>query len=188
MPYAQWHYPFEHEKEFKAHYPADYICEGLDQTRGWFYSLMAIACGVSDSTAYRNVIVNGHLLDAEGRKMSKRLGNLVDPWELIAKFGADAVRIFLLASSQVGLPKRFDPNAIREVALVFLTRLRNTYGFFARYAEDWRPGDAPPPEKRPLVDRWLLSRLDGLIAAVRAAWSGYDVTTGTRAIIEFCDD
>src|SRR5262249_59661671 len=134
MPYAQWHYPFEHEKEFKAHYPADYICEGLDQTRGWFYSLMAIAAGVSESTAYRNVIVNGLLLDAEGRKMSKRLGNLVDPWEMIQRFGADGVRLFLLASSQVGLPKRFDPEAIPKVSLGFLDTLRNSYDFFRLYA------------------------------------------------------
>jgi len=188
MPYAQWHYPFENEKEFKAHFPADYICEGLDQTRGWFYSLLAIAAGVSDQPAYRNVIVNGLLLDTDGRKMSKRLGNLVDPWEMIARFGADAVRVFLLASSQVGLPKRFDPNAIRDVALGFLTRLKNTYGFFALYAGDWKPGKATPVARRPAVDRWLISRLDGLAQAVRDAWSGYDVTAGTRAIIEFCDD
>ncbi|MSR07529.1 MAG: isoleucine--tRNA ligase [Gemmatimonadetes bacterium] len=188
MPCAQWHYPFEHEKEFKAHFPADYICEGIDQTRGWFYSLIAIATGVFDQTAYRNVIVNGHLLDPDGRKMSKRLGNLVNPWEMIERFGADAVRVFLLASGQVGLQKRFDPNAIREVALGFLTRLRNTYGFFALYAEDWRPAKATPVARRPAVDRWLVSRLDGLTQAVRDAWSGYDVTAGTRAIIEFCDD
>ncbi len=169
MPYAQWHYPFEHDAEFAAHFPADYICEGLDQTRGWFYSLLAIAAGVSDQPAYRNVIVNGLLLDSDGRKMSKRLGNLVDPWEMIQRFGADAVRVFLIASSQVGLPKRFDPNAIRDVALGFLTRLRNTYGFFALYAEDWQPGGAPPPAGWPLVDRWLLSRLDAVVDAVRAA-------------------
>ncbi|MFQ6044858.1 MAG: isoleucine--tRNA ligase [Gemmatimonadales bacterium] len=188
MPYAQWHYPFENEEAFRHHFPADFICEGLDQTRGWFYSLLAIAAGVSDSTAYRHVIVNGLVLDAEGRKMSKRLGNVVNPWDAVGQYGADAVRLYLLASSQVGLPKRFDPKAIPEVALGFLTRLRNTYGFFALYAEDWSPNQAPPPGERPAVDRWLLSRLDRLVEAVREAWSAYDVTTGTRAIIAFCDD
>ena len=188
MPYAQWHYPFEHRAAFDAHFPADFICEGLDQTRGWFYSLLAIAAGVSDAAAYRNVIVNGLVLDAEGRKMSKRIGNVVDPWQAVGEAGADAVRLYLLASSQVWLPKRFDPAAIREVASGFLNRLRNTYGFFALYAEGWTAAQAPPPLGRPLVDRWLLSRLDALIATVRGAWDAYDVTTGVRAIVEFCDN
>jgi isoleucyl-tRNA synthetase len=188
MPYAQWHYPFERDDDFERHFPADFICEGLDQTRGWFYSLLAIAAGVSDSTGYRNVIVNGLVLDAEGRKMSKRLGNVVDPWDVVQRYGADAVRLYLLASSQVWLPKRFDPEAIPEVTFGFLTRLRNTYGFFALYAEDWEPGDSPAPARRPAVDRWLLSRLDGLVEAVGNAWSTYDVTAGVRAIVEFCDD
>jgi isoleucyl-tRNA synthetase len=188
MPYAQWHYPFEHGDEFERHFPADFICEGLDQTRGWFYSLLAIAAGVSDGPAYRNVLVNGLVLDADGRKMSKRVGNVVNPWEAVAEFGADAVRLYLLASSQVWLPKRFDPQAIREVASGFLNRLRNTYGFFALYAEDWTAEAAPDPETRLPVDRWLLSRLDGLTGAVRRAWDAYDVTGGVRAIMEFCDN
>ena len=188
MPYAQWHFPFEHEDEFRRHFPADFICEGLDQTRGWFYSLLAIAAGVSDSPAYGHVVVNGLVLDADGRKMSKRIGNVVDPWDAVREVGADAVRLYLLLSSQVWLPKRFDPAAIREVAAGFLNRLRNTYGFFALYAEDWTPADAPPAADRPPIDRWLRSRLDGLIAAVRAAWDGYDVTAGVRAIVDFCDN
>ena len=188
MPYAQWHAPFEHEAEFRAHFPADFICEGLDQTRGWFYSLLAIATGVFDSPAYRHVIVNGLLLDAEGRKMSKRLGNVVDPVEVVERFGADTVRLYLLASSQVHLPKRFDPAMIPDVAAGFLIRLRNTYGFFQLYAEDWDPGETPPLAQRPAVDRWLLGRLDAVVRAVREAWSSYDVTTGTRAIMEFCDN
>ncbi len=187
MPYAQWHYPFENEEEFGRHFPADCICEGLDQTRGWFYSLLAIAAGVHDQTAYRSVIVNGLVLDAEGRKMSKRLGNTVNPTETVEEYGADAVRLYLLAGSQVWLPKRFDPKGIAELALGFLNQLRNTYGFFALYAEDWVSGDAPGVGERPVVDRWLLSRLDRLVAAVRAAWSAYDVTGGVRAIMEFCD-
>ncbi len=188
MPYAQWHHPFEHPAEFEAHFPAEFICEGLDQTRGWFYSLLAIAAGVFDQPAYRHVIVNGLVLDAEGRKMSKRLGNVVDPGQVVAELGADTVRLYLLASSQVSLPKRFDPTTIPEVAGGFLNRLRNTYGFFALYAEDWTPAASPPESSRPPVDRWLLGRLDALVAAVRAAWSGYDVTAGTRAIMDFCDN
>ncbi|NIM50169.1 MAG: isoleucine--tRNA ligase [Gemmatimonadales bacterium] len=187
MPYAQWHHPFENDQEFQQHFPADFICEGLDQTRGWFYSLLAITAGVSDSPAYHHCVVNGLVLDADGRKMSKRLGNVADPWEAVRQFGADAVRIYLLASSQVWLEKRFDPSAIREVASAFLNRLRNAYGFFALYAEDWTPETAPPAAERPLVDRWLLSRLDAVTAAVRRAWSAYDVTGGVRTIVDFCD-
>ena len=188
MPYAQWHYPFENVQEFERHFPADFICEGLDQTRGWFYSLLAIAAGVSDSPAYRHCVVNGLVLDADGQKMSKRKGNVVNPWEAVAKVGADAVRLYLLVSSQVWLPKRFDPATIPEVAQGFLNRLRNTYGFFALYAEDWDPKDAPPLSERPLVDRWLMSRVDAVAAAVHEAWTGYDVTTGTRTILDFCDN
>ncbi|HEX9633318.1 MAG TPA: isoleucine--tRNA ligase, partial [Gemmatimonadales bacterium] len=187
MPVAQWHYPFAHEAEFRRHFPADFICEGLDQTRGWFYSLLAIAAGLFDGPAYRNVIVNGLVLDADGRKMSKRVGNVVDPWKAVEQFGADAVRLYLLASSQVWLPKRFDPAVIVEVATGSLTRLRNTYGFFALYAEDWEPAAAPPRADRPLVDRWLLDRLDTLVRDVCAAWDAYDVTAGVRALLDFAD-
>lgn len=187
MPYAQWHYPFENEPEFERHFPADFICEGLDQTRGWFYSLLAIAAGASDGPAYRHCLVNGIVLDAEGRKMSKRLGNAADPWDTVQQFGADAVRLYLLASSQVWLPKRFDPEAIREVSVGFLNRLRNSYGFFALYAENWTPAQAPPLAERPLVDRWLASRLDAVALAVNAALAAYDVTGAVRTLMEFCD-
>jgi isoleucyl-tRNA synthetase len=158
MPYAQWHYPFEHEAEFKAHFPADYICEGVDQTRGWFYSLLAIAVTAFDQPAYRNVIVNELVLDAEGKKMSKTVGNVVDPWEMIREFGADAVRLYLLGSGQVWSSKKFDRKAIPEIAGGFL----NT-----------------------LADRWLRSRLDATVAAVTVAWDDYDVTTGVLALMDF---
>jgi isoleucyl-tRNA synthetase len=187
MPFAQWHYPFEQEGEFASHFPADFICEGLDQTRGWFYSLLAIATGAFDSPAYRHVVVNGLVLDAEGQKMSKTRGNVVDPWEMIGRFGADTVRLYLLASSQVWLPKRFDQEAIGEVARGYVNQLRNTYKFFADYAGDWSPGRSPAPAERPLVDRWLLSRLDATIEAVHAAWSGYDPTAGVRTLMGFVD-
>jgi len=188
MPYAQWHYPFEHEAEFKAHFPADFICEGVDQTRGWFYSLLAIATAAFDSPAYRHVIVNELVLDAEGQKMSKSKGNVVDPWRMIEEFGADTVRLYLLASSQVWLPKRFDRNTIKDVAGKFFNALRNSYGFFALYAGDWTPGTAPPPAERPLVDRWLLSRLDATVTAVGSSWAQYDPTDGVRALMEFVVD
>jgi isoleucyl-tRNA synthetase len=188
MPYGQWHYPFAHRDEFARHFPADFICEGLDQTRGWFYSLLAIAAGVSDSPAYRNVIVNGLVLDADGRKMSKRVGNVADPWQAVAQHGADTVRLYLLASSQVWLPKRFDAAAIGEGAGASLHRLRNTYGFFGLYAEEWTPAATPPPAARPPMDRWLLDRLDRLVADVRRAWDAFDVTGGVRALLDFCDN
>ena len=188
MPYAQWHYPFENQEEFAAHFPADFICEGVDQTRGWFYSLLAIAATAFDSTAYRHVIVNELVLDPEGQKMSKTRGNVVDPWEAIQEFGADTIRVYLLASSQVWLPKRFDRRSIPEVTGKFFNALRNSYVFLAGYAGDWAPDSAPAPADRPLVDRWLLSRLDAAVETVTAAWSGYDVTAGVRAIMDFVVD
>jgi isoleucyl-tRNA synthetase len=186
MPYAQWHYPFENEAEFRAHFPADFICEGVDQTRGWFYSLLAIATTAFDSPAYRHVIVNELVLDAEGQKMSKSKGNVVNPWDVLGEFGADVIRVYLLASSQVWLPKRFDRRTIPEVAGGFFNTLRNTYEFFRRYAE--AGGTPPPVAERPLADRWILSRLRTTVAAVRGAWGAYDVTAGTRAIMDFVVD
>ncbi|HEU5260172.1 MAG TPA: isoleucine--tRNA ligase [Gemmatimonadales bacterium] len=191
MPYAQWHYPFEHQADFKAHFPADFICEGVDQTRGWFYSLLAIGVAAFDALVYKNVIVNELVLDAQGQKMSKSRGNVVNPWQVIEEFGADAARLYLLGQSQVWLPKRFDKAQIPDVAGGFLNILRNTYDFFARYAEDWRApaeANATPSEQRPLSDRWLLARLDEVVTAVRQAWSDYDVTAGVRALMDFVVD
>jgi isoleucyl-tRNA synthetase len=188
MPYAQWHYPFEHEAEFAAHFPADFICEGVDQTRGWFYSLLAISTAAFDAPAYRHVIVNELVLDAEGQKMSKSRGNVVNPTELLAEYGADVVRLYLLVSSQVWLPKRFDARTIPEVAGGFVNTLRNTYRFFAQYAGEWQPGDPAATPSPVLADRWILSRLAGAVDAVNAAWEGYDVTAGTRAVMNFVVD
>ena len=186
MPYAQWHYPFEHQADFEAHFPADYICEGVDQTRGWFYSLLAIATAAFDSPAYRNVIVNELVLDAEGQKMSKSKGNVVNPWEMIREHGADAVRLYLLASSQVWLPKRFDSRQIPQVAGDFFRALRNSYEFFRLYAG--RLDDVPPQADRPDSDRWILSRLDATVGAVTRSWSAYEPTAGVRALIDFLVD
>ena len=188
MPYAQWHYPFEHQADFKAHFPADFICEGVDQTRGWFYSLLAIGVTAFDAQVFKHVIVNEHVLDASGQKMSKSRGNVVDPWKVLEAHGADAVRLYLLGQSQVWLPKRFDERQIPEVAGGFLNTLRSTCDFFRRYAQDWQPPaeeDATPPDRRPSADRWLLARLDEVVTTVRQSWSAYDVTAGVRAIMDF---
>ena len=185
MPYAQWHYPFEHEAEFSTHFPADFICEGVDQTRGWFYSLLAIATTAFDSMAYRHVIVNDLVLDPEGQKMSKTKGNVVDPWEMFREFGADTVRLYLLASSQVWLPKKFDRRTIPEVAGGFLQTLQSTYEFFRLYADPKAIEGAPAPAARPLADRWILARLDATVESVYAAWDQYDATTGVRTLMDF---
>ncbi len=184
MPYAQWHYPFEHEAEFAQHFPADFICEGVDQTRGWFYSLLAIGTTVFDEIPYRNVVVNELVLDAAGQKMSKSKGNTVDPWATVQEFGADQVRLYLLAASQVWLPKPFDPAAIPDTAGGFLNTLRNTYNFFALYVDEV-PGHV---DNDSLLDRWIRSRLASTIEIVTAAWEGYDATTGVRAIMDFVDE
>ncbi|HEV2752033.1 MAG TPA: isoleucine--tRNA ligase, partial [Gemmatimonadales bacterium] len=191
MPYAQWHYPFEHQADFKAHFPADFICEGVDQTRGWFYALLAIAVTGFDAPVFKNVIVNELVLDSQGQKMSKSRGNVVNPWEVIEEYGADAVRLYLLGQSQVWLPKRFDRRQVPDVAGGFLNTLRHTYNFFAQYGGDWGPandGGGAPPAARPLADRWVLARLDEVVATTREAWNAYDVTAGVRAVMSFVVD
>jgi isoleucyl-tRNA synthetase len=186
MPYGQWHYPFANEEAFRSHFPADYICEGVDQTRGWFYSLLAIATMAFDSPAYRNVIVNGHVVDADGLKMSKSRGNIVDPWSVLSEFGADTVRLYLTTSSHVWLQKRFNPKEIGSTTGRFTDTLRNTYEFFARYAGDWRPGQAADSSDR--SDQWILDRLEATVAAVHGSLSDYDVTTGNKELVRFVVD
>jgi isoleucyl-tRNA synthetase len=186
MPYGQWHYPFENEEQFRSHFPADYICEGVDQTRGWFYSLLAIGTMAFDSLTYRNVIVNGHVVDAEGQKMSKSRGNVVDPWNVLAEFGADTIRLYLVTSSHVWLQKRFNPKEIGSTTGRFTDTLRNTYEFFARYAGDWKPGQGAQSADR--SDQWMLGRLNATVAAVHESLAGYDVTTGTKELVRFVVD
>jgi isoleucyl-tRNA synthetase len=190
MPFAQWHYPLENREKFERHFPADFIAEGVDQTRGWFYSLLAISTVLFGRSPYRNVLVNDLVLDAEGVKMSKSRGNVVDPWAAVGEFGADAVRYYLLAVSNPWLPKRYDPKAIAEVRRKFFSTLAATYRFFELYAniERWKPERRPAAGKRPLVDRWLLSRLDELIEACRSDLDDYDVTHAVRRIGEFVVD
>lgn len=191
MPYAQWHHPFENHESFERHFPADFICEGLDQTRGWFYSLMAISTLLGRGTPFRNVVVNDLLLDAAGRKMSKSRGNAVNPWEALDDHGADAVRWYLMTVSNPWVPKRYDPEGVAESARRFFDTLSNTYRFLALYAsiEGWRPSaEDPAPEARPLLDRWLLSRMAGLVETVRSELDAYQLTRAYRAVADFVDD
>jgi isoleucyl-tRNA synthetase len=186
MPWAQWHYPFEHADEFAAHFPADFISEGVDQTRGWFYSMLAIAATAWDALPYRNVVVNELILDVEGQKMSKSRGNVVDPDSLLREFGADTIRLYLLASSEVWKPKRFDRRGIHEVAGGFLNTLRNTYNFFALYSGGQAAGASARPDLP--LDQWLRSQLQATVNQVVDAWEGYQITDGVKAIMRFVVD
>ncbi|UCC74747.1 MAG: isoleucine--tRNA ligase [Gemmatimonadota bacterium] len=190
MPFAQWHYPVENREVFAQQFPADFIAEGVDQTRGWFYSLLAISTVLFDRSPYRNVVVNDLVLDAEGVKMSKSRGNVVDPWDAIGEFGADAVRYYFLSVSHPWVPKRHDPEAIAEVRRKFFATLSATYRFFEIYAnlEGWTPEDQPPIAERPVMDRWLLSRLDAVVAACRSDLDNYNVTHAIRRIGDFVVD
>ncbi len=192
MPYGQVHYPFEHQADFeKRYFPAEFIAEGLDQTRGWFYSLLAISVFISGRSSYKRCVVNNLILDAEGRKMSKRLGNVVDPKQLLSEYGADAVRWYLMSSSQIWLPKRFDKEALVEVIRRFLATLQNSFSFFSLYAniDGFIAGENTPElEDRPLIDRWVISRMNGLVDDVNRAYDQNDITQSTRAIAGFVVD
>ena len=200
MPFAQWHFPFEHAEQVAAHFPADYIAEGLDQTRGWFYSLLAIATGLGDAlpenedgtaSPYRSVVVNNLVLDAEGKKMSKSRGNIVEPWGVLARHGADATRLFLVSSSKVWEPRAFDEGLLRAGAGRFLVTLRNIYsGMFATYANfGWSPSEQDPAvADRSAMDRWVRSRLATVERSVDELMLAYDVTAASRALVEFVDD
>ena len=191
MPYAQWHYPYENQEEFERHFPADFICEAVDQTRGWFYSLLAISTMLGRGTPFRNCLVNGHILDEEGLKMSKSRGNVVDPWDAVAQHGADAVRWYLVTVSQPGASKRYDDEGVKEASRKFFDTLLNTYRFFSQYAraEGWEPSDADPsPPTRPLIDRWILSRLNSLVGEVETELEAYQVTRAYRAVVDFLND
>jgi len=200
MPYAQYHWPFGGSRAVLAEqFPADVIAEGLDQTRGWFYSLLAIGAFIAEhdpdlakGVVYKSCIVNGLVLDKDGTKMSKRLGNVVDPWEAVRAHGADAVRWYLLASGAPWLPKRFDANGVLEVRRRFLGTLINCYRFFAEYArvDGFDPGaeGIPPVAARPEIDRWLCSRVQTLVGEVRARMDAHDLTGTCRALEGFVID
>ena len=193
MPYAQVHYPFENKDkidEGKA-FPADYIAEGVDQTRGWFYTLHAIATAVFDTISYKNVMSNGLVLDKNGQKMSKRLGNAVDPFETLAKYGADATRWYMISNANPWDNLKFDVDGIEEVRRKFFGTLYNTYSFFALYAnlDGFTYAEAEVPlEKRPEIDRWILSELNTLIAKVKEAFLDYEPTRATRLISDFVQE
>lgn len=188
MPFAQWHYPFENEDIFKHSFPADFIAEGVDQTRGWFYTLHVISCHLFGKPSFQNVIVNDMILDRKGQKMSKSKGNTVDPFEVIQEYGADAVRWFLISASPPWKPKSFDPEAIAEIQRKLFGTLLNTYSFFALYAniDGFENKEEPVPlENRPDIDRWILSVLHSTAAKYTSAMDGYDPTRATRLVAHF---
>jgi isoleucyl-tRNA synthetase len=191
MPFAQWHAPHENEDEFRAHFPADYVCEALDQTRGWFYSLIAISTLLFDQSSFKNVVCLGLILDGDGLKMSKSRGNVVDPDEVLDRFGADALRWYFFTSKQPWDGYRFSLDTISEMVRQFLLQLWNTYGFYVMYANanGVAPGPAPDPSTLESdLDRWVLSRLSATVELVRERMDDYDATTAGRAIQAFVDD
>ena len=191
MPFAQWHYPFENKEKFEQNFPADFISEAIDQTRGWFYTLEAISTVLFDRAPFNNCIVMGHVQDAEGHKMSKHLGNVVDPFKMLDKFGADALRWYFYTTTAPWLPKRFSEKAVMEGQRKVLGTLKNTYAFFVMYAQI----DGFDPKEHPLenvqlslMDKWILSRLNSLIARVDSDLTAYRITEPAGAIADFVDE
>jgi len=191
MPFAQWHYPFENKERFEKAYPADFISEGIDQTRGWFYTLHAIGTFLFDKPAFKDVLVNELILDKEGQKMSKSKKNTVDPFELLKKYSADTVRWYLVSQSPVWRPTLFDSEGVGEVQRKFFSTLVNTYSFFALYANvDGFEHNGPriPVSDRQEIDQWILSELNSLITKYSHSMEGYDVTRAARAVSDFTID
>jgi isoleucyl-tRNA synthetase len=189
MPYAQWHYPFENEDIFKDSYPADFIAEGVDQTRGWFFTLHAIAGVLFDSVAFKNVIANGLVLDKQGNKMSKRLGNAVDPFSTMEKYGPDATRWYMISNANPWDNLKFNIDGVAEAQRRFFGTLHNTYSFFALYANlDDYTGEVPGKEAYTESDRWILSKLNSLQEFVDGAYDDYEPTRAARAIQAFTID
>lgn len=192
MPFAQWHYPFENQELFAENFPADFISEGVDQTRGWFYSLLAISTLVFNKAPYKNVIVMGHVQDENGQKMSKSKGNAVDPFEALATYGADAIRWFFYNNSMPWLPNRFSGDAVVEGQRKFMGTLWNTYAFYVLYAQidQFNPMQHPEWDKKNLcrMDEWLLSKLNTLVDYVDKQMADYRITECTRAMTDFVDE
>ncbi len=192
MPYAQWHYPFENKDRFDQKFPADFISEGVDQTRGWFYSLLAISTFISGQPAYKNCVSIEMILDKEGQKMSKSRGNAVNPFEILDQYGADALRWYLLTVSPPWLPTRFDSEGVNEVNRKFLGTLINTYSFFVMYANIdnffYSEKDRIAVKERPEIDRWICAALTSLVKKVNDNLERYDLTKATRAISDFVLD
>jgi isoleucyl-tRNA synthetase len=190
MPVAQWHYPFANQEKFKEQFPADYICEAVDQTRGWFYSLHAISTLLFDEPCFLNCVCLGLILDGEGYKMSKSRGNVVDPWEVINAHGADALRWYLFTAAPVGADRRFSSELVGEVVRKFFLTLWNTYSFFVTYAniDNWSPDGAPQQQALSTLDRWILAELNLLAERVDEGLQEYDVNGAARPIARFVDD
>jgi isoleucyl-tRNA synthetase len=187
MPYAQWHYPFENQDKFEQQFPADYICEAVDQTRGWFYSLHAISTLLNDEVSFKNVICLGHIQDGEGRKMSKSLGNIVQPWDVLNVHGADALRWYLYTATPPGQERRFSADLVGEVIRSFTLTLWNVYSFFITYANLDKPQGLTVTAPTNDLDRWLLSELNVLAREVTDAYETYDVTNATRPVERFVE-
>ena len=192
MPFAQWHYPFENKDIFDEKlFPADFICEGIDQTRGWFYTLLAISTILRDEPSYKNVLVNDLILDKKGQKMSKSRGNTLDPMELMEKYGADAVRWYLYSVSSPWVPTKFDPAGVKEVMLKFFGTLKNVYSFYSTYAniDKFNASDYELTDKKDTeIDRWIMSRMNTVIKKVVSNNNNYDLTRSVRAIQSFVID
>jgi isoleucyl-tRNA synthetase len=191
MPYAQWHYPFENKELFNENFPADFIAEGVDQTRGWFYTLHAIAAMVFDKVAFKNVVSNGLVLDKNGVKMSKRLGNGIDPFKTIATHGADATRWYMISNAQPWDNLKFDLAGVEEVKRKFFGTLYNTYSFFTLYAniDQFKFNETPLPlNDRPEIDRWIISLLNTLVHDVKLDYADYEATNATRKVMNFVDE
>ncbi len=191
MPFAQWHYPFENQEIFNENYPADFISEAVDQTRGWFYTLLAVSTLIFDKAPFKNCIVLGHVQDRDGQKMSKHKGNVVDPWDALNKQGADAVRWYFYANSAPWLPSRYYDEAVSELQRKFMGTLWNTYAFYILYAEidQFNPTEhALEYDKLPAMDKWILSRLQTLNKYVDECLEGYKLTEPARAMAEFVDE
>jgi isoleucyl-tRNA synthetase len=191
MPFAQYHYPFENRELFESHFPADFVSEAVDQTRGWFYSLMAISTLIFDKAPYKNVIVMGHVQDKDGQKMSKSKGNAIDPFDALEKYGADAIRWYFCTNSAPWLPNRFHGDAVVEGQRKFMGTLWNTYAFFVLYAniDGFNAADYKlEPEKLPVMDKWILSRLNSTVAEVDTRLQAYQIPESGRAMDDFVDD
>ncbi len=191
MPYAQWHYPFENKEIFETNFPADFICEGVDQTRGWFYSLLAISTLLFNKPAFKNIVVNELVLDKDGQKMSKSKGNIVVPEEIISQFGVDPLRWYFITVSSPWVPKRFDIEGIAEVYRKFFDTLFNTYSFFALYAniDKFDPSmNTVPFDDKPEIDRWILSLLYSKVEMVNEKFENYDMTRAARIVSDFVLD
>lgn len=188
MPVAQWHYPFAGQTEYQTHQQADFICEAIDQTRGWFYTLHALGTLLFDKPAFRNVVCLGHIMAEDGRKMSKSRGNVVNPWQVMQKYGADATRWTMYVAAQPGDSRRFSYNLVEESVRKFLNRLWSSYSFHVTYANAaaWRP-DARGDASDHLLDRWVLSELQVLVQRVTAAYENYDATGCTRPVVRFVE-